>query len=98
MDDGLLIIVASVLAIFAPLFLMAIIYPAFQFFLPEGNIVLTPPLRITATILMSIIDYGIAYIVIYHSSKRKKILFNVGCYTLTLLWSIFIGFMWYMTI
>lgn len=97
-NDILLTLVAILVAIFAPLFLMGIIYPTFQVFLPEGNVILTPNLRITATILMSIVDFGMAYLLIYHTAKRKKIVFNVVCYILTLLWCIFMGVMWYIAV
>ena len=70
-DDTLLIIVAIIVAVVLPFVLTSVIYPFFQIFLPEGNIVLTPSLRIVATILMGIIDYGLAYIPIYYSNKRK---------------------------
>lgn len=97
-NDLLLIIVAAVLAIFLPIFMMPIIYPAFQIFLPEGNVILTPTIRITATILMSVIDYGISYILIYHTVKRRRIWFNIICYILTLLWCIVMGMLWYLAI
>ncbi len=93
--DYFLVMIAAGAAIFSPLILTMIIYPAFQVFLPEGRIILTPPLRITATIVMSIIDYAIAYIPIYHSALRRRVWFNVICYILTLLWCCFMGLLWY---
>lgn len=93
-----LIVIAIIIALVVPIFLMGIIYPAFQIFLSEGNIVLTPFLRLTATIVMAIIDYGIAYIPIYYSDKRKHIGFNVICFILTLLWCMALGLLWYLSI
>lgn len=97
-NDFILIFIAALIAIITPLFIMPIIYPAFQVFLPEGNIVLTSSLRITATLIMSMIDYGLAYIAIYHTLKRKKLLFNFICYFLTLIWNIIMGMMWYLSL
>lgn len=90
-DNILLIIAAIIVAIIMPFFIMNIIYPASQLFLPEGNIILTPLLRITATIIMGIIDYGLAYIPLYFSNKRKCGWFNFICFTLTMLWCLAVG-------
>lgn len=92
------IFIAVLIAIFSPIFIMPLIYPAFQAFLPEGNIVLTPPLRITATCIMSVIDYGLSYIAIYHTPFRKKLWFIFLTYILTLLWCIAMGVLWYISI
>lgn len=94
-DNIFLIIAAIIVAIIMPFFLMNIIYPAFQIFLPKGNIILTSPLRITATIILGIIDYGLAYIPIYYSNKRKCGWFNLVCFILTLLWCLVVGVLWY---
>ena len=90
-----LLVAAIYIAAISPLWLMSFIYPVFQVFLPEGNIVLTPALRITATILIGIIDYGLAYIPLYFSSRRKKVWFNIVFFSLTMLWCIFGGVFWY---
>ncbi len=90
-----LVWVAAVVAIMLPLLLAPLIYPAFQVFLTTGNIVLTPKLRIIATILMSIVDYGVAYIFIYHTPKRKKLWFNGISFILTFLLFVFWGYLWY---
>ncbi len=95
MKNGGVVAVAVVVAIVMPLLLSNLIYPAFQVFLPSGNIVLTPTLRVIATILMSVVDYGIAYIFIYQTLKRKKILFNTVCFALTFLLCVFWGYLWY---
>lgn len=97
-DNILLIITAIIIAIIMPFYLMNVIYPLFQIFLPEGNIILTPPLRITATIIMGIIDYGLAYIPIYYTNKRKSIWFNLVCFILTMLWCMAVGVLWYIAI
>ena len=97
-SNAVLIVVAVLIAIFSPIFIMPLIYPAFQAFLPEGNIVLTPFLRITATLIMSVIDYGLAYISIYHTSYRNKALFNVIFYIMIILWCVAMGVLWYIAV
>lgn len=93
--DLFLITIAVAVALVSPIFLSGIIYPAAQVFLPEGRIILTPPLRIAATLIMSLVVYGLAYIAIYFTDRRRKVRFNVVCYILTLMWCLFIGAIWY---
>ena len=97
-SDAGLIVVAVLIAIFSPIFIMPLIYPAFQAFLPEGNIVLTPSLRITATLIMSVIDYGLSYISIYHTSYRNKVFFNIIFYIMIILWCVAMGVLWYIVV
>lgn len=97
-SDTVLIVVAVLIAILSPFFIMPLIYPTFQVFLPDGNIVLTPPLRITATLIMSVIDYGMSYIAIYHTSYKKRKLLNVMFYIMNLLWCAAMGALWYLAV
>ena len=94
----LFIIGAVVIALVMPFFIMQVIYPAFKIFLPEGNNILTPSLRIMATVIMGIIDYGIAYIPIYYSNKGKSRCFNLVCFVLTLIWCAVVGVLWYIAL
>ena len=93
--DYLFIILAVIIAIIAPFFLMGIIYPCGKVFLPPGNIVLTFPIRFFCTIVMAVIDYSLAYVFIHKTPKSEKKLFNITCFSLTFLWNFFIGFIWY---
>lgn len=93
--DYLFIMFAVIIALIAPFFLMGIIYPCGKVFLPPGNIVLTPPIRIFCTIVMAILDYSLAYIFIYKTAKARKKIFNITCFSLTILWNFFVGFFWY---
>jgi hypothetical protein len=93
-----LIIVAVIIALVAPLFLMPFVYRIAQLFLPEGTLLLTAPLRIVATIIIAVVAYGIAYIPIRFTTKRKKPVFNAVCFVLTALWSIVLAMMWYISL
>ena len=97
-SDYLYLLCAVCIALITPILLTSFIYPAFQVFLPEGNIILTPPLRVVATILMAVISYALAYIAIYRTSKRNKVLFNLISFLLTILWNIFIGIIWWIAV
>ena len=92
--NAILISFAVLIALIAPLPLMHIIYPAFQIFLPAGRVYLTPTLRVIATILLGIVTYALAYIPIYFTSKRKKKVFNIVCFVLTLLYCCLCGLIW----
>lgn len=94
--DYILIVVAAIIALVAPTFFLArLIYPAFKIF---GSNYLMPVTRIVATILMAVVDYALAYIFIYKTPKRKKILFNSVAFLLTFLWNVAIGVLWWITI
>lgn len=96
--DQLLITFAALIALFVPFMIMGEVYPFFQLFLPEGNIVIPPGLRIFATIVMAAMDYGIAYLAIHFTSKRYDKPFIMITVGLTFLWNIFVGMLWYLSI
>ena len=96
--DYILIFVAFLVAFIAPIFLMSFVYSIGQLFLPEGNIVLTPALRITCSWCVVIMDYALAYVFIWFTSKRKKVLFNAVFFVLTAFWNIFLALLWYLSL
>lgn len=96
--DTILIIGAILVTLFAPLFLAKILFPLGKLFLPEGNIILTPSVRILCTLFMAIIDYILAYALIFHTKKRTKLFFNTIFFLFTILWNVFISIIWYLTL
>ena len=96
--ESFTILGATLIALVAPLLLMAIVYPIGQLFLPQGNIVLTLTIRVICTTVVTIIDYALTYRIMKVSTIQRGILFNIVCFLLILLWNIFIGILWYIII
>lgn len=93
-----LILAAIAISIFLPGFITPFIYPAFQVFLPPGRIILTPALRIIATICMSIITYGVVFIFLRRTNVGRKIWFNILYYFLILFYCCFWGLLWLLAV
>ena len=92
-----IIVIAAIIAIVLPLALCKFIYPAAQIFLPEGNIVLTPLIRITCTIIMAIIDYVVAGFILIKYCKEwfGKVWPHLITGMLTFIWNVCVGVLWY---
>lgn len=50
--------------------------------------------RVLITVFVAIITYSLAYILIRFTTLRKSIVFNIVCFILTFIWSIFMGIAW----
>ena len=96
--ESFIILGATLIALVAPLFLMAIIYPIGQLCLPQGNIVLTLAIRVICTTVVTIIDYAFTYRIMKVSKIHRGILFNLVSFLLIFLWNISIGTLWYIII
>lgn len=91
---------AALVALVLPCVLSPLVYPAAQVFLPEGNIILTPAMRVICTILIAIIDYFAAGFILIRWCKEwfTKIWPHVITGTLTFMWCIFIGVIWFISV
>lgn len=96
--DFLFTLLAVLVALLMPCILACVIYPLGKLFLPDGNVVLTPPIRIICTIIMSIIDYVLFSLIINYTSKIHKRIFRVITFILIFIWNCFIGCIWYLAI
>lgn len=96
--DNNYIMSAVIVAIAAPFSLMVIVYPTGQLFLPAGNIILTPVIRTVCTLVMSILDYSLAYLFIKNTMKRKNTVYKSIFYCLTLFWNAIVGIVWYIIV
>lgn len=96
--ESFTILGATLIALVAPLLLMAIVYPIGQLFLPHGNIVLTLTIRVICATVVTLIDCALTYKIMKVSKIQKGILFNLVSFLLILLWNIFIGILWYIII
>lgn len=92
---------AAAIALIVPLFLCPIVYPAAKILLPEGCIILTPTIRISATALIAAVDYALTGVFLIKECpdwfKKKKWPHFITGY-LTFLWCGFVGFLWYLII
>ena len=93
-----LIFAALAITIILPVIITPFMYPAFQVFLPPGRIILTPALRIIATICMSIFTYSIVFFLLRGTNKGRKIWFNILYYFLTLFYCCFLGLSWLLAV
>ena len=93
--ESFTILGATLIALVAPLLLMAIVYPIGQLFLPQGNIVLTLTIRVICTTVVTIVDYALTYRIIKVSTIQRGSLFYIVSSLLILLWNISIGAVWY---
>lgn len=50
--------------------------------------------RVLITLFMAITTYSVAYLLIWFTILKKSIVFNVVCFILTFIWSIFMGIIW----
>lgn len=91
--ESFTILGATLIALVAPLLLMAIVYPIGQLFLPQGNIVLTFTIRVICTTVVTIIDYALTYRIMKVSTIQRGILFNIVCFLL-----IFVEYLYWYTL
>lgn len=85
----LLVVLAAIIAIIAPLFLTPITNRLIadvthQWYLSGGT-------RVLITLFVTFFTYALAYFVIKYTALRKSVIFNTICMILTFLWCVLVG-------
>lgn len=92
------IVVAPIMVLILPFFLEAFIYPAFQVFLPYGNIVLTPLLRVLATLVIAALTYLAVILVLHKGGWAETTLSKIILAFIICCYCFFCGFLWYIAV
>lgn len=87
-----LILLAAIIALIIPVFLTGTVNRfvadvTHQWYLNGAS-------RVIITIFVAVVTYTVAYILIRFSTLGKSVVFNVVCFILTFIWSIFMGIVW----
>lgn len=93
-----LVFASIIVALLLPILLGGFLYESFQSFLPEGSIVLTPKLRITASIINFIVTDLVTILLLKRAGYWKELFFLVIAGTLVFLWVAFFAISWYITL
>lgn len=94
--NAMLITAAVMVALAAPLVMMGPVYTAARHLSSSSGMILPPGLRVAATALIAVVTYGLAYIFISFSTKRRRPVFNLVCFVLTALWCFAMAALWYL--